>query len=334
LTDSSAPDEATRNLDLRPGFDASGGVEGSFLGSERAYPRLGQAILLVGVLLGAEVIEGIILHLAGPGDAVERAAELVLTALTYVLVLWWAWRRTEQSWREVFCFQPVRLTLFLPLLLITVGFSITGSEADNLFRFWLPIPTVFTDILRDVMRRDALSFAYIGLVGPIFEELLFRGLILHGFLRHYRRPTAVLASAVLFAVSHLNPIQVLPALVLGVTYAWLRIRTRSLWPCLVAHSLNNSLVWLLSVILPVPIPGYTLPESGLAVGVFQPLWFDLVGLLVLALGFIGLVRTLPRDLLDVGHHDTAMSEPVGAVPGPSNLTGCPEDTEDSSMFHS
>ncbi len=304
------------------------------MASEPAYPRLGQGALLVGLLLGAGLIEGIVLHVLGFDDAVESAAELAISALTYLVVVWWGWRRTGQPRHEIFRFQPVRPILFLPLFLMTVGFSITASEADNLLRYWLRVPAVFAEVLQDIMQPEALSFLSVGLVAPIFEELLFRGLILHGFLQNYRRGTAMLASAVLFSVFHLNPIQAFPALALGVTYAWLRVRTRSLWPCLVAHSLNNSMVWLLSAILPVQIPGYTLPASGLVVGVFQPLWFDLVGLLLLALGFIGLARTLPRDLLDVGRHDMATSALVREVPEPATPAASSADAEDQAESQS
>src|SRR5512136_1541518 len=100
------------------------------MGSERAYPGFDQAILLVCLVLGAGVIGAIVLHVAGVGGATGNGAELALTVLTYLVLLRWAWGRTGRSWRAVFPFQPVRPTLFLPLLLMVVGFSITASEGD------------------------------------------------------------------------------------------------------------------------------------------------------------------------------------------------------------
>ena len=298
------------------------------MSAEQAYPRLGQAILLVAVLLGVSVIEAIFLLVVGGRSARVSGVEFALTVLTDIIVLCWAWRRTGRPWGAVFRFQPVRLALCLPLLLMAVGFSITASEVDNLLRYCLPIPAVFTDLLREVIRPDALSLVSIGLVAPVFEELLFRGLILQGFLRHYSRPIAILASAALFAVAHLNPVQLIPPFALGVIYAWLRLRTGSLWPCVVAHALNNSLVWMLSALLPVQIPGYTHPADGLAVGVFQPLWFDLVGILTLAAGLTGVAKTYPHQIPQIGDEADAVPESAPSAPPASGAVGSPAATRD------
>lgn len=301
--------------------------------SERAYPRFGQASLLVGVLLSANVLAVVALHVAGFGDTAAGGGEGALIALTSLLVLHWAWRRTGRPRRVVFGWHPVRPILLAPLLLMTVGFSVTLSEVDNLLRYWLPIPPVFSDVLRDLFRPEVSSFVGVGLVAPVVEELLFRGLILHGFLQHYRRSTAILASGALFAVSHLNPVQVVPALALGVTYAWLRIRAGSLWPCLIAHSLHNSLIWLLSAVLPVQVPGYTLPPSGLPIGEFQPLWFDVVGLLALTAGLFWLARVLPRKVPHVGPHDAAAPGLIPDVPGTPDATWSPTESQDEGSHH-
>ncbi len=57
------------------------------MGSERAYPGLGQAILLIAVMLGANVLAGLVLHLAGVSETTNRGATLGLGALIYLFVL-------------------------------------------------------------------------------------------------------------------------------------------------------------------------------------------------------------------------------------------------------
>ena len=250
------------------------------------------------ILLVADIIGGIILEAAGVRAAVGSGADLALVVLTYILVIHWVRRRTGQPWSEIFPLQPFQPTLLAPLLVMVLGFSITGSEVDNLVRFSLPIPGVFKEILRELVRPDFLSLAYIALLAPVFEELLFRGIILQGFLHHYSYPKAILSSAVLFAAFHLNPIQFFPALGTGLILAWLFVRTRSLWPCMLVHALTNSIVWIMSVLLPLRIPGY-MPANLLLDRVeFQPLWFDVLGVLSLVAGLKGLSRTLPTDVAE------------------------------------
>jgi len=81
--------------------------------------------------------------------------------------------------------------------------------------------------------------------GPIGEELFFRGFVLPGLVARFGVTGAVVLSSGLFALFHLDPGSLVPTFVLGVALAWIRMRTRSVWPAVMAHSLQNALVlWL------------------------------------------------------------------------------------------
>lgn len=127
----------------------------------------------------------------------------------------------------------------------------------------------------------AVRLPLLVLVAPLTEELLMRGVFLQGFLRRYSMKKAVFLSALLFAVFHLNPWQFAAALTTGVLFAWWRIRTASLWPGIFGHALNNGLGLITLDLLRLEIPGYT-PHEGPAV--FQPIWFNTLGVVLLAAG--------------------------------------------------
>jgi membrane protease YdiL (CAAX protease family) len=76
----------------------------------------------------------------------------------------------------------------------------------------------------------------------VLEEMLFRGVILRGFLRRYARDFSIFWSAGLFAIAHLNLYQVATALALGIVAGWLYERCRSLWPCILLHAAYNTFV--------------------------------------------------------------------------------------------
>lgn len=83
-------------------------------------------------------------------------------------------------------------------------------------------------------------------VGPIVEELLFRGVLLSALLQRWHAGWAVALSSLAFALIHLPGLQyqwyALPALTgLALMLAWLRLRSGSIWPAVVAHSVNNLL---------------------------------------------------------------------------------------------
>jgi hypothetical protein len=80
-------------------------------------------------------------------------------------------------------------------------------------------------------------------LGPICEELLFRGVLLKGLLRNYRPAVAIGQSALLFGIIHLNPAQSVGAFVIGLVLGWLYYRTHSLALCIGLHMLNNMLAF-------------------------------------------------------------------------------------------
>lgn len=75
---------------------------------------------------------------------------------------------------------------------------------------------------------------------PLTEELLFRRTILVSMIEKGLNPwVAIVTSALLFAVLHLNPAQSVGALGAGLLFGWLYVRTGSILPGLIGHVLNN-----------------------------------------------------------------------------------------------
>jgi membrane protease YdiL (CAAX protease family) len=82
------------------------------------------------------------------------------------------------------------------------------------------------------------------ILAPVLEEMLFRGIILRSFLRQYRPRKAILLSALLFGLAHLNVYQFVVASLLGLLLGWLYERSRSLWPCILLHASYNASIVL------------------------------------------------------------------------------------------
>jgi len=92
----------------------------------------------------------------------------------------------------------------------------------------------------------AVGLICYGMISPLAEELVFRGIVYNELKRSYRLPLAVLLSALLFGLYHMNPIQGVYAFIMGLLLAYLyEYFGRFLWPVLV-HMLANILAYLLS----------------------------------------------------------------------------------------
>ena len=91
------------------------------------------------------------------------------------------------------------------------------------------------------------GYAVVCLLAPVAEELVFRGAALRTLLgwQPRRRWLMIVLSALLFAVAHLNPAQLLHPFVIGLLLGWMYERTRSVLPGIVYHWANNTAAYLL-----------------------------------------------------------------------------------------
>jgi hypothetical protein len=81
-------------------------------------------------------------------------------------------------------------------------------------------------------------------LAPLFEETLFRGVLLPVAGRHLGGVQAVVVSAAVFAAAHLSLGELVPLFVLALGLGWLRWSTGRLLPCVLMHALWNGLTFL------------------------------------------------------------------------------------------
>lgn len=81
----------------------------------------------------------------------------------------------------------------------------------------------------------------IALLGPVFEEIVFRGLLLGGLARHISFGWANALQALAFALAHDDAPRFAFYFAMGLLGGWLVKSTRSLGPAIALHVLNNAL---------------------------------------------------------------------------------------------
>lgn len=102
-------------------------------------------------------------------------------------------------------------------------------------------PNLVEQAMGEFNDSSFFSILFIIAVQPaVFEELLFRGAALHGY-RSLGAKKALLISALMFAMLHMNLQQALYAFLLGVTFAFLVQRTGSIFASMLPHFLINAL---------------------------------------------------------------------------------------------
>ena len=111
---------------------------------------------------------------------------------------------------------------------------------------WAAIVNVQEEKVLETLGSDFPSALVICVVAPMCEEMLFRGYIFTA-LRNWRgTPLAAILDALVFGAVHAGSAPVLdliPLALLGLGLCLLYRRTRSLYPGMAVHSLNNSVAF-------------------------------------------------------------------------------------------
>ena len=80
---------------------------------------------------------------------------------------------------------------------------------------------------------------------PIFEELLCRGVLFEVLNRRWGVKVSILVSALFFGLLHFSPANAIVAMVAGLIFGVLYVRTSSLYITIIIHAVNNALAFAL-----------------------------------------------------------------------------------------
>jgi len=120
----------------------------------------------------------------------------------------------------------------LGTMALSVAVSQVGPEPEGMKQV--------LEIVRD-LHQLALSLLLLAVLAPLVEELVFRGLLYGWLVGRWGKTVAWIVSSLAFAAAHTEPAHIVLVFPLGLLFGWLRQRTDSLLPSLVAHIANNSL---------------------------------------------------------------------------------------------
>jgi membrane protease YdiL (CAAX protease family) len=171
-----------------------------------------------------------------------------------------------------------------PTVLLSVGLGATLWLAslgllELQYTVWAPPPGYLEmfrrlhEALRPANPADALlSLMAIALVPALCEEVLVRGVVLPSLVTIIGGPAAVVVSAVLFGLMHLDPYRFPFTCAVGLALGAVRLRTGSLFPSVAAHATLNGLTLVVAPLLdeaaqPLPDPRPFVGMALLALGV-------------------------------------------------------------------
>lgn len=93
-----------------------------------------------------------------------------------------------------------------------------------------------------------LTFALTVVVAPIIEEVVFRGVLFPAIKKRYGLIAGVVVSSLIFMLVHINPLQMINALPLGMYLAVMYQKTGSIYPGIILHASWNFLVLMIATL--------------------------------------------------------------------------------------
>ena len=198
------------------------------------------AVIIIGFYFGIQIVFSIILFqwpLTGIGLKFFVILQTILPGIA--IILWARYNNLLNS--DIFPF-TISLNHFnIPIIvLFVIGFFLLSEGLSNAVLTLLPEDIVF-DLERDVyipsynIIKMETSFDLIviglglGIIIPLLNELIFRGLGLNVFRGAVGINKASVYSAALWAFLHMNPVDFLTLLIMGIVLAYITHKTGSLF---------------------------------------------------------------------------------------------------------
>lgn len=165
----------------------------------------------------------------------------------------WFYSRLHVSKKKRKSFFKLKYHSDTAISIILAAILVFTIQPTIWFLGWLnamiPVPEFFTNMqntqmrmIEDYLKGDHLlwlTLLHVAAVPAICEEMLYRGYVMSALKKSWGIWPAIIISGLLFGLYHLQLTNLLPLATLGAIFAFITWTTRSLYPAIVAHFINN-----------------------------------------------------------------------------------------------
>lgn len=220
------------------------------------FPALADYLVFFGIFLLAQVVGAVTALLVGckwpdqtllaSADETVSTAEQVLVghfnavsyfvAMALTLVGFLFYRSRRRGPKIIAHFSSRGLN---PVLLLwgVVFMLATSVVLEPLLSLLPEVPNAYG--------RGAWAIVTVVVMAPLFEEVIFRGVLLESARARYGVVAGWLISSLIFGVVHIYPAVMVNAIIMGLILGFVYIRTASLWPAIILHAFNNGVAYLM-----------------------------------------------------------------------------------------
>jgi membrane protease YdiL (CAAX protease family) len=237
---------------------------------------LSYLLIFIGLqIVGGGIITALWNVITGNSD--KTAAMLITTTgvvavITISIFLWARYAEVSPKWLRT---RPWTV----------LAWSVVASMGAIIPSIWIqeqmPELPNFVEQEFDTILGTPWGYLTIGLLAPLSEEIVMRGAILKELLKSEKLGVwaAITISALMFALIHMNPVQMPHAFLIGLLLGWMYWRTGSILPGVAYHWANNSIAFVMYAFYPNPDMKLIDLFKGSELHVYMALGFSLLILL-------------------------------------------------------
>lgn len=170
-----------------------------------SYPTVFQGLGIVLMFIFLSMMSGLLVsvgHFAGHPvwiDFMEMIGYLLAAGGTLLVVIWIKTRAYGE--RPALVHKRANPVNHMVVLVLTILSLLVIDPLTNL----IPMPEGVKELFEQMFSKSVPAFFTAVILAPVLEELIFRGIVLEGFLKNYSPVKAILLTNVLFGLAHLNP---------------------------------------------------------------------------------------------------------------------------------
>ena len=208
-------------------------------------------------ILSAFIAGGLVL---GIGLSNPESSQKYYTFISFIIgqgfmivpLLWFLKSKQEPILKRL-RLNSISYDTLIQTIMLSLGVIILSDELDRIIQSFFPAPEYIVD-LNGLLRPETLLgfillFIAVAIIAPIGEELLFRGFFQQVLEKHWKDVTrAILITALLFSMLHMNPYWFAQIYILGVILGFIAWKTQSVLPALILHGMNNAMAMLFAFV--------------------------------------------------------------------------------------
>ena len=215
---------------------------------KKYFIMLWKCFLYVGIYILLQIVLILVYasFYAGRGSSEEALSKVnssifIITLLAsfislgiYILML----RKKEENFWKRCKFKRITSRDIVNVIIATIALSFISSGfiyvTQNIFKDYKQVSQTMSTGFNSVF-----GIIIIIILIPIFEELLFRGMIFNELRKNLNVPAAIVIQALIFGIAHGNIAQGSYAFLMGLVAGFIYVCTKSIWSNIILHIFFN-----------------------------------------------------------------------------------------------